>query len=149
MCCPTDYVKQTPHTKAQAGIEPRVTAPPRHQVSHFLSKSHVNPKRCTMHYLAGMSQECDHMMRGARGVLRRANMSPSIGIKAGWTTVRLCTGRSSSVRHISAAGHHYLGDVSTGFSSAHTINDATAARRKMINKILLWDVNKRHRWHSG
>lgn len=46
------------------------------------------------------------------------------------------------MRHI-PAGHHYLCDVSTGFSSAHTIKDATAARWKIINKILLWDVNKR------
>lgn len=47
------------------------------------------------------------------------------------------------MRHV-RAGRHYLCDVSAGFSSAHAINEATAAGRKTINKILLWDVH-----HTG
>lgn len=66
MCCPTVYVKQRRQRKAPAGIEPKVAAPP--------------------------YQERDHMMGGAPGVLRWANMSQWTGIKSGWTTVRLCTG---------------------------------------------------------
>lgn len=62
--------------KAQAGIKPKVPAPPCHPVSHLLSKTHVNPRRSTMHCLAGTSQERDHMMGGSPGVLRWANVSP-------------------------------------------------------------------------
>lgn len=60
------------------------------------------------------------------------------------------------------AGHHCLCDVSTGFFSAHTLNDATAAGRNILNEsgygmlikgiegalAQLFDGNKAAAWES-